>query len=266
MKSRLSLTGLPWPQIAEDLGFSAPDAEGVRALNGFALRSKGDWLALVDRGSVSAESLSGELGTPGLWRVLQAGEGFVREHDLPPLACAEAEDDSPLPDAMAELVAWASKTQKGERDPNWTPPSREVVLSWFDSSRLNLRSGSLLAKGELVHEPERLALVFPQLALVPEELSPARSSWLDEFLLDAQRHWSLVRFGIDSETGAVRAEVDLTGVPAAWACPFVQLALEALTWAVVWVLSPLSFLVDTRAHSRALDRYSLHSLKRSTSA
>ena len=282
MKHRLGFDPVIWPGVAQELGFAQQACTEFRvrgdsplqssplqssSLQSFSLQSEGNWLALVDWSSESVHSLSDGLGTPGLWRVVRVGANLKRVHDLPPLCRDEQHAGSgPIPGALAPLAEWAAATRKGQRLPDWTPPPREEVISWFDASRLNLRSGALLAKGELVHQCDALALVFPELVVVPQDLSPARRSWLDDFLLDAQSRWRLVRFGIDPNTRAVRAEVDLTGLPLAVARPFVQLALEALAWAVVWVLSPLSFLVDTRAQSRALDRHSYHSLNRSLSS
>jgi len=268
MTDRLTFASIPWPRSADELGFAESAADGLRTLNGFSLRSEGDWLALVER--APEDSLAGGLGSPGLWRVLEEGAGFARVHELPPLRTLTPDAETePAGDSfmasLSRLVDWASATQRGECPPGWTPPPREEVESWILPSRMNLRSGPLLAKGVLVHEPRRFALAFPELVRLPAELSLARRSWLDELLLDAQRLWRLVRFGVDAPSGSVRAEIDLSGVPSEWARPLVQLALEALARAVVWVLSPLTFLVDIHAPSRALDRHSHHSLKRSTS-
>ena len=254
MSERLSFAPSAWPREAA-------------ALDGFALRSEGDWLALVDRTSGPDESLSGGLGTPGLWRVVPDGATLARVHDLPRLRGVEEDgnpEGTPSQEALTHLFEWAVATLHGERAPDWTPPPRDEVEDWLAPARLHVRSGALLATGELVHAPGRLALVFPELASVPETLSASRRSWLDGLLLEAQRRWRLARFGTDADTRCVRAEVDLTGVPTVWARSFVQLSLEALAWAVEWVLSPLSFLVDAGATSRALERHSHHSLNRST--
>lgn len=278
MNERLGFTPLPWPQTAVSLGFSLPagdgadgadQAAGLCALNGFTLRPEGDWLALVDRTPVSQAPPCGGLGDPGLWRVVQDGASLARIHDLPQLHGAQGvcdEDGAPSRAALVQLVEWATTTLHAEPRQDWTPPEREEVESWFKPALLRVRSGSLLAKGELVHEPQRLAFVFPELAVVPESLSSARASWLAGLLLDAQGRWRLVRFGIDAHTRRVQAEVDLTGVPSLWAPSIVQLSLEALQRAVEWVLAPLTFLADTSAASRALERHSFQSLNRNPSS
>ena len=191
---------------------------------------------------------------------MQDGASLRRVHDLPRLRGAEG---APSAEQFTGLLEWASATFASERADEWTPPPRDEVESWLTPARLSVRSGSLLARGELVHELGRLALVFPELVVVPANLSPARREWLDGLLLDGQRRWRLVRFGVDADTHRVQAEVDLSGIPAEWARPFLQLSLEALVWAVEWMLSPLSFLVDPGASSQALERHSFSALNRS---
>jgi len=249
MNERMSFAPAVWPRKAD-----------TSALNGFELRSEGDWLALVDLTPLPDGPRPSGLGGPGLWRIVQDGAALRRVHDLPQLRGAEG---APSAEEFTRLLEWASATFASERAGAWTPPPREEVESWLTPARLSVRSGSLLARGELVHEPRRLALVFPDLVVAPANLSPARREWLDGLLLDAQQRWRLVRFGIDADTRRVQAEVDLSGIPAAWARPFLQLSLEALAWAVEWLLSPLSFLVDPSASSEALERHSFHSLNRS---
>jgi len=266
VNERLDLAPVAWPQTADALGFTAAAADGLRTLDGLALKCEGNWLALVDRKPVLDDPLASQLGAPGLWRVVPDRTGLTRTHDLPPLHGVEEVcdvDGAPSLAALTLFLGWATATRDSSGARDWTPPPCSEVESWLTPARLSVRSGALLARGQLVHEPGRLALVYPDLARVAETLSAARRSWLEDLLLDAQRRWRLVRFGIDAHTRGVRAEVDLTGVPAAWARPCVQLSLEALAWAVEWVLSSLSFLADTSATSQALESNPLHSLNRS---
>ncbi len=218
-----------------------------------------EWLTLYDR-STAAESpleVASGFGEPGLWRVVRdpaAAGPLVRVFEAPRPEGAPAADPVEAPDPAA-LLAWAESTRTpgaGVPCGRWTPPERAEVETWIAPHRLRVRSVGRVVRGKLVLEPNRLALVFPDLANVPADTAPARLAWLERLLLDAQSSWRLVRFGIDGQTRALGAEVDLTGVPESSARALVQLALESLAWAVEWVLSPLSFLVDAGAQSRAL--------------
>ena len=103
-------------------------------------------------------------------------------------------------------------------------------------------------------EPERLALRFGELVSVPANLPKRRADWLREVCLDAQDRWRLVRMELDEERAAVRAEVDLSGVPVDWAQGLFEVALAALTCAVERSLASLHLIVNTSVESRALAR------------
>jgi hypothetical protein len=190
---------------------------------------------------------------------MRLSEGWTRVVDLPLTSLSQVGPDGSAAEApWPALLEWALAMRDGAPPANWRPPAREEVESWVPSERLKLRCGAHLLRGELVHAPERLALVFPELARLPADLSDARRSWVDELLACARSHWRLVRLGVEPGTGRVRAEVDLTGVPDVWARPLVQLSIEALAWAVDWTLVPLTFLADPRSQSRALERPHTH--------
>ena len=89
MNERMAFAPVAWQAAADALDYSAPDADGVRVLNGFALRAEGDWLALVDRAPAPDDPLSSGLGAPGLWRVVGDGTTFERVHDLPQMRGVE---------------------------------------------------------------------------------------------------------------------------------------------------------------------------------
>lgn len=225
------------------LALPPPSSGG--AAEGFVLRSEGDWLAIVDPAPVRDDPLPCRPGGAGPWRVVPDGPGLARVCDLPLLHGVQ--------EALPRLLEWAAATRDGEVPAGWTPPPREDLDGGSASARLRVRAGAHLARGELVCAPGRLALVFAELASVPADLAPARRAWLEALLLDAQRRWHLVRLGLDARA-RVRAEVDLSGVPAPWARPFVQLSLAALARAVEWVLPSVAFLVDPGAPSGALER------------
>jgi hypothetical protein len=214
------------------------------AERGLELRREQDWSVIYDLEAPAEQPL----GAPGLWRTLHRSpeDPRTRAFELPPLEGDEA-----------ALVDWARRTRQGASPDVWTPPDPEDVSSWVDPERLRVRAGLRVARGVLLHPAEghdRLALVFGELAQVPAELSAKREEWLLALLTSVAERWRLVRVGIDAAR-TVRAEVDLTGVPEAFARPLVQLSLEALRGAVGWALTTLNFLVDEGAESRALERH-----------
>ncbi len=264
-----------WCAAACEHGFTEPDGAGVRRRDELTLRPEGAWVcfALPAPGADGAM----DLGAAGPWRLVRDGSAWQRVLELP---CSLAEpapaafesagfesdggSESAEPAEWGQLFDWAFATRSGSAPSSWSAPPLVELEGWIDSARLTVRSSTLLAKGSLTHEARRLSLRFDELARVPEELSEERRAWIDELLLDARSRWRLVRFGVEPTTGRVCAEVDLTGVPSAWARPIVQLSLESLTWAVEWVLSPLSFLADPRVPSRALERHTTHTFRRRT--
>jgi hypothetical protein len=86
-------------------------------------------------------------------------------------------------------------------------------------------------------------------------LGSAREAWLRALCCDAEARWRFVRVGVDDRNGGVRAEVDLTGVPAACARSLAVLSLEALICAAEWTLPALAFIGDPSTESRVLDRH-----------
>ena len=252
--------------VAPELGFAPSGPGGAWLRDGVELVPEGEWLGLRDGASAApadpARSASSvpekgpsdpaeQLGAPGLWRVDE--RGHARVHDLPQFRGLAAGE-------LATLVDWAFETRAGRVPEGWEAPARDELEDWIDPRRLGVRAPGLgvgVVRGELVCGDGRLALVFPELARVPDDLEPERRGWLDALLDDAQRRWRLVRFGIARDAGAglrVRAEVDLSGVPPTWARPLVQLSFDALLWAAGWALSPVSFVADPAASSRALEK------------
>jgi hypothetical protein len=209
------------------------------------LHREQDWSVLYDLETPAEQPL----GAPGLWRTL---------HFDPLGACKRAFELPPVEGDAGTLVHWARRTRRGTSPDDWTPPEPEDVASWVDPERMRVRAGLRVARGALLHPAEghgRLALVFGELAQVPAGLSTQRQAWLAALLTSVAERWRLVRVGLDPKASAVRAEVDLSGVPEAYARPLVQLSLEALRGAVGWVLPTLNFLVDEGAESRALERH-----------
>jgi hypothetical protein len=105
-----------------------------------------------------------------------------------------------------------------------------------------------------VCDDARLALVFRELVRVPPDLAPGRAAWLEALCQDVTARWRMVRVALDVEARAVRAEVDLTGVPARCAPPLFTLGFEVLRCAATWALPSFALVVDAGVESRTLER------------
>ncbi len=195
-----------------------------------------------------------QLGDPGLWREQGKRGGRPRRvFELPPWLMGKG--PWLVPDVEPEVLRcdvlrWALTTADGSRVAGWTPPAVEEVKTWLPEQGLTVQAGALARQGKLIHEPDRLALAF-DLAPAAPQLDADRRHWLHEVLIDAQRRWRLARVGL-TDSGTVRAEVDLTGAPHAALGPLFRMALEALRWVVGWLLESVHFLVQGTAACRVL--------------
>lgn len=257
MSGALRFARVLLPAAAEKLGF-APGPRGEWVRNGSALRSEGDWLALVMREPFAGDPLRDLLGTPGLWRALperpQGGEPrWTRVFDLPPLGPSGVEEEDHSEHPCAALLDWAEATADGSTPRGWTPPQRAEAESWIEPARRSVRAGAYVAQVDLVVDPPRFGLVISALVRIPAELPAARAAWLEELCRDAQERWRMVRFGVDEAAASVRAEVDLTGAPLDRVRSLVDLALAALACSAEWALPSFSLVTDPGVASRVLD-------------
>jgi len=248
-----------------ELGFEpVADGRGYRH-NGTVLIPDGNWSKLVRTeaaaSSDAVDPLQEQMGRPGLWRLVRTGTVIKHECDLPPClsvptngASASRMDETGAAVQTTAGLAWLLATAAGERPRDWVLPPRQEIESVIEPGMFVVQSGTSTVQGSLIHEPSRLALVFPLCHQLPAELPPSRRNWLREILHDAQARWRLVRLGFDRD-GGVQAEVDLTGAPAALACSLVSIALAALRWVVAWVLPPVAVATDLNIKSRVLARY-----------
>ncbi len=255
MTERVRFAPFAWPSVAGELGFM-PDAAGAEPTrDGLTLRRDGSWLTLLDRTRRNG-SAEDPLGTPGLWR--------SAAFELPPIAHASSEDDESDTDrgpAFRELIEWAEATRGTGTRPDWESPDAEI-LDEIPATRLAVRAMGHVAHGEIVHEPRRLAIVFPELVRVPADLPSARTRWLHQLCHDAQQRWRLARVCLDPSSERISAEIDLTGVPHAHVRPLLRLSMEALSCAVEWALPSLALVVDATVESRLLDREPVESRKK----
>jgi hypothetical protein len=255
MTSILSPPVAPWQTPLEKLGFTPNRRGSGYRRNGTLFTTDGGWSVLRSTQALStADPLRGDLNKPGLWKRVRLGDGpeNYRVFDLPPGAwTAEEESAGPGPGCLA----WALATAGGRLTEDWQPPPRDTVKAWLPAGGLTVRSGPVVRQGELIHGPGRLALRFPVLSCLPDNLSPARQAWLGELLRDGQNRWRLVRLGLtgEDEPAAALAEVDLSGCPHALLESLFGASLAALRWVVEWLVQGADFLADTAVACQALE-------------
>jgi hypothetical protein len=237
-----------------------------------------EWL---DRDAAAPDPLPSCFGEPGLWRWQRTAGEPERVFALPPLPphlAALARDEMAAdyddehdddhdhdgddtgrstvvdtdPRSASSVCSWVEATSRGRLPRDWRAPEPAEAASWLDAGRLSLRAGGRLAKAELDCRSNRLRVLCAEVARPPAQLDPARQAWLHAVCDDAQQRWLLVRMAFAD--GVVRAEVDLSGVPAPLAEPLVVLAFESLARAVVSTLGALRLLCDPDTSSHLLSR------------
>jgi hypothetical protein len=225
-----------------------------------------EWL---DRDAAAPDPLPSCFGEPGLWRWQRTAGEPERVFALPPLPpglaalasdefAADYDYDAEVADAptaididprsASSVCSWVEATSRGRLPRDWRAPEPAEAASWLAAGRLSLRAGGRLAKAELDCRSDRLRVLCAEVARPPAQLDPARQAWLHAVCDEAQQRWLLVRMAFAD--GVVRAEVDLSGVPAPLAEPLVVLAFESLARAVVSTLGALRLLCDpdTKSH------------------
>jgi hypothetical protein len=226
--------------------------------DGLVFKTEGRWSTLqAAAAEADVAPLHGQLGRPGLWKPLPGGGRPLSVFDLPHAAltaAADADEDEEAAAPFEACLAWALATAEGRVPDGWAPPPRSEVESWLPPGGLTLQVGPFVRQGTLAHGPDRLALTFPVLPRIPDDLPESRRAWLAALLLDAQT-WRLVRVGLTDAPGhrAAYAEVDLTGAPAAALECLMRTGLGALRWVVQWLVGPAAFLADGARACRALE-------------
>lgn len=212
-----------------------------------------DWAVISSAcSSRSHDPLGAQPGKPGPWRwTVPAGRKRTRcLFELPSRLITADRFGQHDGSILEEIVTWARATRSGNTvSLDWTPPPLELIHTWLPESGMTVRSGALARQGAIDCSPQRLALEFP-VVVYPADLPSARWQWLRELLLDAQKRWHMVRFGIAGQK--VQAQIDLTGAPQSVLEPLLPVALECLRWVVSRVLEPAQFLVDGSIDCRVL--------------
>jgi len=200
-----------------------------------------------------------DLGAPGLWKTVGPGPEPRLVFALPrriwdQAASSDVSFDGDIT-VLDQCLLWAFDTAQGCVAPEWRPPSRATVESWFKPEQLTVVAGPLLRQGEVICEPDRFAIRFLLVPELPPDLSESRLAWLRVLLDETQDHWHLVRLGLapdDDGQSRVIAEVDLTGVPQSFAEDLFVISLEALRWVVQWLGETTDWLADATVASELL--------------
>ena len=243
--------GAPSEALARAGFTSAPG--GCHQRGDFRLTIGPQWCVL------EAPESSMALGVRGLWKRVGAAGDTRLIFALPRRVWDEASSaDTSFDDEITVLdqcLQWALDTAEQSIPAEWQSPPRAVVESWFKPEQLTVVAGSLLRQGEVICEPDQLAIRFPLLPELPPDLPESRRAWLRVLLDEAQDRWHLVRLDVvsdDDGQSSVIAEVDLTGVPHAIAEDLFVISLEALRWVVQWLGETTDWLADATVASELL--------------
>jgi hypothetical protein len=218
LQSKSSL--LPhWQEALARAGFVV-NGDGNYHHGKISFRRDGGFLQVETITDPPPPDLIRDLGRPGLWKHIGEGQAGRRVFEFPASAvCSDDEAKWSEETSSATLdafLAWALASEKDGVPPGWQPPQRPLVESWLNKGDLTVQAGPIVRQGELILTPERWAVRFEILPVVPADLPFVRRDWLRKVLSDAQTLWRLVRLGYASEGGnlAVFCETDFTGSPA----------------------------------------------------
>jgi hypothetical protein len=230
-----------WRDEVQQLGFAYEESNHLWRSNGTSFESDGRWSALrTNHDGPEYDPLTAPLGQPGLWKTLPAnGSAAQRVFDLPPVALADADDDDVLSEVASEpplkaCLAWGMATAHGRLPEGWQAPSRAEVEAWIPDGGLTVQFRQIVRQGTLHHSQQRIAIRFPLVPRVPENMSEARRAMLRAVLCDGQSRVRMARIGV-GPGGAIEAEVDLSGAPRGVLEGVVGSGLASLRWLVEWL-------------------------------
>jgi hypothetical protein len=163
--------------------------------------------------------------------------------------CADEEEDP-----FTTCLTWALTTADGKVPEGWQPETAESLEALVPKNRLTVLAGTSVRQGELIHTPDRLALRFPIVPVMPLNLPTLRLAHLRAALGDAQNRWSLIRLGLAGiPPSSVLAEIDLTGAPAIALGALISAGLDSLHNVVSRLVETSEVLTDAEVASVALD-------------
>jgi len=243
-------------------GFSLPNGNGSNNLKGIGFTFCDQWIQIISKLPLDApDPLNALLGEPGLWKIVtdEAHQPW-KIFEFPQVVVAENNPAcEPLNEAaksaLPAALQWAGDTLAGKRINGWRSPPKQEMMALLDPKSLTVDCGRHARQGELVYRPKCLALRFPLIFDVPDDLPDTHHFWLRNLLIDAQNRWKLVRIGFrdKSSAAAVQAEVDLTGAPHGMLVGLIEVAVSALQAVVAWVVPPAEFLVEQASDIWALN-------------
>jgi hypothetical protein len=243
-------------------GFSFAHAKRINDPNRIRFTFCDQWMLIESRSPIAIrDPLAGLMGEPGLWKVVADGDRQLRKiFELPLNILAEnypigEPSNEAAKSSLAAALQWAKDTLKKERTDDWRPSPKREILELLDPKSLTAHCGTHTRQGEVICRPQRLALRFPLIFQVADDLPDTHRFWLRHLLIDAQNRWKLVRIGFRNKNSvtSVQAEIDLTGAPPSLLNGLVKVALAALHAVVAWVVPSADFLVKQASGVWALN-------------
>jgi len=234
-------------------GFSLTGANRTNNPKGIGFTCRDQWIQIISMSPLDVpDPLNALMGEPGLWKIVtDEVHRPWKIFEFPQVVVAENNPACELSNEAAKsslpaALQWAGDTLVGERINGWRCPPKQEIMALLDPKSLTVHCGLHARQGELVYRPKRLALRFPLIFHVPDDLPDTHYFWLRNLLIDAQNRWKLVRIGLRNESSAtsVQAEVDLTGAPPGMLDGLLTVAAAALHAVVAWVVPPAEFLVE----------------------
>ena len=122
------------------------------------------------------------------------------------------------------------------------PPPREEMEARVDPESWTVIRGGSIRRGRLVLDTRRCLLRFDAAPPFPQGIDAARLAWMEELLLDATRHWRMVRVATERAGSPPQLEIDLSGAPRPLLLALLPPALETLRWVVRWLAPPADLL------------------------
>ncbi len=177
----------------------------------------GSWLrAVKSRPAGDPDRLGPDPEQPGLWKEDFRTGTIIFDLPLDGFDGLDHGDDAAgqLP---ADCLAWMLATARQRIPEGWMAAERSEIESWLAKFGLTAETNGLVRQGDLVYQPNRLAIRSPIASFDPVVLPEPRQQWLRSLAREAQNRWRMARLTAvtDESTTHLAAEADLTGVPSA---------------------------------------------------